>query len=86
MTFNDIEKKPYETVLEKMIVSSIFSFSHNVFDPWKISPFLLSALPILQFSFWVLFILLSAKSFNLNLSKILSFGEVFIGCMQMLSV
>ena len=49
---------------EKMLVTSIFSFCHHVFY-----------LPKTSFNFWVMFNLWSANSFNLDMSKILLFGE-----------
>ena len=47
-----------------MVVTNIFSFSHNVCTllTWNIS-------------FWVTLILSSAKAFGLEQSKILSFGK-----------
>ena len=47
-----------------MLVTSIFSFTHNVFYPLKTN-----------FNFSVTFILSSANAFNLDLTKILSFGK-----------
>ena len=48
-----------------MLVTSIFSFSCNIFFPSK-----------KNFSYWVTFILSSANAFNLVWSTILSFGRV----------
>ena len=67
-TFKDPETEDFwkgeKEKKEKMLVTSIFSFSHNVFDPSQTK---------LIFSFT--FILLSANASNLDQSKILSFGE-----------
>ena len=49
---------------EKILVTRIFSFSHNVCYPSK-----------KNFRFPVTFILSSANAFNLDLSKNLSFGK-----------
>ena len=49
---------------EKLLVTSIFSFSHNVSYPSQDN-----------FWFWITFILLSANPFNLDWCKILSFGK-----------
>ena len=46
-----------------MLVTNLFSFSHNVF------------LPIKEIIIWVTFILSSSNAFNLVTSKILSFGK-----------
>ena len=54
-----------------MLVTSIFSFSNNVFYP---SHF--------KFHLLVTLILLSANAFNLDQSKILSFGKEFICRLQ----
>ena len=38
LTFNDLEKDAFQKTLwkeEKMLVTSIFSFSHNVFNPFQ---------------------------------------------------
>ena len=63
-----LKKKPFENKTfwekEKMLVTSIFSFSHNVFHP---SP--------QKINFSVTFILLSASPFSLDRSKNLSFGK-----------
>ena len=67
-TYNDIEKKSLLKTLwekEKMLVSSIFSFSHNVFLAVQKEFLFLS----------YIYILSSANLFNLDKSKILSFGE-----------
>ena len=48
---------------EKMLVTSIFSFSHNVFYSYHKTNFNIS------------FILVFANTFNLDFSKILSFGK-----------
>ena len=50
---------------EKMLVTSIFSFSHNVFDPIKHKEVIILAN----------FILLSANASNLDQSGVLSFGK-----------
>ena len=50
-----------------MLVTSIFSFSHHVFYPSQTT-----------FNFSGTIILLSANAFNLNLSKLVSFGELLI--------
>ena len=47
-----------------MLVTSIFSFSHNVFYPSQ-----------KRFQFFVTFILSSTNAFNLDKSKVLSFGK-----------
>ena len=57
-----IWKKLWEK--EKMLVTSIFSFSHNVFYPSQD-----------KFQFLSLFFLSSANAFNLDLTKILSFRK-----------
>ena len=49
-----------------MLVTSIFSFSHNVFHPTQCK---------IKVNFSLTFILLSADAFNLDRSKILSFGK-----------
>ena len=49
---------------DKMLVISVFSFSHNVFNPSK-----------KEFLFSVTFILSSANDFNLDQSKNLSLGK-----------
>ena len=48
-----------------MLVTSIFSFSHNGFLPKQNT----------NLKFWVTFILLSSNPFNLDLTQILSFGK-----------
>ena len=47
-----------------MLVTSIFSFSHNVFYPWK-----------KEVNFSVTFILSSANDFSLDQFKIVSFSK-----------
>ena len=68
MTFNDLYKKLLKTLWEneKMLVTTISSFSHNVFYPSQI-----------KINFSVAFNLSSANAFNLDQSKILSFGKEF---------
>ena len=48
-----------------MLVTGIFSFSHNIFYPF----------PEIIFSFSAMSILLSANAYNLDKSKNLSFGK-----------
>ena len=52
---------------EKMLVTSIFSFSHNIFFPFIKKK--------KKINFWVTFIFLSANAFTLDKSKILPFGK-----------
>ena len=68
LTFNDPQERRLLKTLwdkEKMLVTSIFSFSHNIFYISKTEIIILAT-----------FILLSANAFNLVTSKILSFGRV----------
>ena len=70
LTYNNPKKGGFLKTFwkrEKVLVTSIFSFSQNVFCPSETN-----------FNFKVKFILLSAKAFNLDLSKILSFGKELI--------
>ena len=67
LTFKDPWKEVFLKTLwekEKMLVTSIFSFSHNVFYPSKTN-----------FNFSATFNLSSANAFNLDQSKNLSFGK-----------
>ena len=59
---------------EKMLVTSIFSFSHIVFYPFY---------PLRhKFQFWVTFILSSANAFNLDQSKTLLFDKELKTCVS----
>ena len=62
-----LKKRSFENIVgkEKMLVTSIFSFSHNVFYPSQ-KEFLLES--------WVFF-LLSANAFYLDQPKYLLFGK-----------
>ena len=62
-------KKPFENIVGKreMLVIKIFSFSHNVFYPFKN-----------KFQFFSHLFLSSANAFNLDQSKISSFGKELI--------
>ena len=64
------ERRLLKTLLEKekMLVSSIFSFFHNVFCPSRNT---------FWYFFFITFILLSTNAFNLDQSKILPFGKEF---------
>ena len=52
-----------------MLVTSIFSFSHNVFKPFK------DKNRQIKYMFFFFFILSSENAFNLGQSKILTFGK-----------
>ena len=69
--FYDLIKESFSKTLwekEKMLVTSIFSFSHNNFYPFQREFLYLS----------YIFNLSSASAFNLDQSKILSFGKELI--------
>ena len=67
LTFNNIEKEEFRKTLlekEKMLVTSIFSFSQNVFYP-----------SLNKFQFFHSHFFSSANAFNLDQFKVLSFGK-----------
>ena len=57
------------------MLTSIFSFSHNLFYPSQN-----------KFQFSATFILLSANAYNLDQSKILSFGRELTHHLEMLAI